>query len=84
MGIKDYVSKERDYIISLRREFHKHPEVSLKEYKTAKRIEEELDKLGISHKRVGDTGVLGIINGKNSSGKVIALRADIDALKVPR
>ena len=83
MGIKDYVLKEKDYIISLRREFHKYPEVSLKEYKTAKRIEEELDKLNIPHKRVGETGVLGIISGKNPSNKVIAIRADIDALKVP-
>jgi amidohydrolase len=83
MSIKDYVIKEKDYITSLRREFHKHPEVSLKEYKTAKRIEEELDKLNIPHKRVGETGVLGIIKGKNSSNKVIAIRADIDALKVP-
>ncbi|MFU7515603.1 M20 metallopeptidase family protein [Clostridium sp. HCS.1] len=83
MSIKDYVLKEKDYIISLRREFHKHPEVSLKEYKTAKRIEEELDKLNIPHKRVGETGVLGIIKGNSESNKVIALRADIDALKVP-
>jgi len=83
MSIKDYVLKEKDYIISLRREFHKYPEVSLKEYKTAKKIEEELDKLNIPHKRIGDTGVLGLIKGANSSGKVIALRADIDGLKVP-
>ncbi len=83
MSIKDYVLKEKDYIISLRREFHKYPEVSLKEYKTAKRIEEELDKLNIPHKRIGDTGVLGVIKGGNPSGKVIALRADIDGLKVP-
>ncbi|MBE6054862.1 MAG: amidohydrolase [Clostridium sartagoforme] len=83
MSIKDYVIKEKDYIISLRREFHKYPEVSLKEYKTAKKIEEELDKLNIPHKRVGETGVLGVIKGANSSNRVIALRADIDALKVP-
>lgn len=83
MSIKDYVLKEKDYIISLRREFHKYPEVSLKEYKTAKRIEEELDKLNIPHKRVGETGVLGIIKGNSESNRVIALRADIDALKVP-
>lgn len=83
MSIKDYVLKEKDYIISLRREFHKYPEASLKEYKTAKRIEEELDKLEIPHKRVGETGVLGVIKGGNSSNKIIAIRADIDALKVP-
>ena len=83
MNIKDYVIKERDYITSLRREFHKHPEVGLKEYETAKRIEDELDKLNIPHKRIGETGVLGVIKGGNSSNKVIAIRADIDGLKVP-
>lgn len=83
MSIKEYVLKEKDYITSLRREFHKNPEVSLKEYKTAQRIEEELDKLNIPHKRVGETGVLGVIKGNGLSNKVIAIRADIDALKVP-
>ena len=83
MNIKDYVIKEKDYITSLRRYFHKHPEESLKEYNTAKKIEEELDKLNIPHKRVGTTGVLGIIKGKNESNRILAIRADIDALKVP-
>ena len=83
MNIKDYVIKEKDYITSLRREFHKYPEVGLKEYETAKRIEDELDKLNIPHKRIGETGVLGVIKGGNSSNKVIAIRADIDGLKVP-
>lgn len=83
MNIKDYVIKEKDYIYSLRRYFHKYPEESLKEYNTAKKIEEELDKLNIPHKRVGETGVLGIIKGNKPSDRVLAIRADIDALKVP-
>lgn len=83
MNIKDYVLKEKDYIYSLRRYFHKYPEESLKEYNTAKKIEEELDKLNIPHKRVGETGVVGIIKGKKPSDRVLAIRADIDALKVP-
>lgn len=80
--LDQYVLNEKDYIISLRRYFHKHPEESLCEFKTAEKIEEELDKLNISHRRVGKTGVLGIIKGKKDSHKVIALRADIDGLKV--
>jgi len=83
MNIKEYVLKEREYITSLRRYFHQHPEGSLKEYNTANKIEEELDKLNIPHKRIGETGVLGIIKGKKTSNKVLAIRADIDALKVP-
>ena len=83
MSIKDYVIEEKEYISELRRYFHKYPEESLKEFETAKKIEKELDKLNIPHKRVGETGVLGIIKGKKKSDKVLAIRADIDALKVP-
>ncbi|WP_313524654.1 amidohydrolase [Anaerotignum sp.] len=81
MALKDYVLKEKDYITQLRRYFHAHPEVSLQEYETCKKIEEELDALGIPHRRVGETGVYAWIDGKKSDqGKIIALRADIDAL----
>ena len=57
MGLKDYVVKNREYITEMRRYFHAYPEVSLKEYNTCKKIEEELDKMGIPHRRVGETGV---------------------------
>ena len=80
MAIKEYIKSEKDYIINLRRHFHAHPEVSLKEFETCKKIEEELDKSGIPHKRVGETGVYAWIDGKKGPGKVVALRADIDAL----
>ena len=52
MALKQYVTDEKDYLVSLRRYFHAHPEVSLKEYNTCKKIEEELDKIGLLHKRV--------------------------------
>lgn len=75
-------SKEiNEWIVKLRRDFHEHPEESLKEFRTAQVIEEELTKMGIKVERLGDTGVVGILEGK-SKGKVIALRADIDALSV--
>ena len=82
MGLKDYVVKNREYITEMRRYFHAHPEVSLKEYNTCKKIEEELDKMGIPHRRVGETGVYGWIDGRGNGGKdkVMVLRADIDAL----
>ena len=47
MALKQYVTDEKDYLVSLRRYFHAHPEVSLKEYNTCKKIEEELDKIGL-------------------------------------
>ncbi|MCI8341643.1 MAG: amidohydrolase [Firmicutes bacterium] len=81
MSIKEYVLNEKEYIIEMRRHFHAHPEVSLKEYETCKKIEKELDTMGIPHRRVGETGVYGWIDGKKGNGgKTIVLRGDIDAL----
>ena len=85
MGILDIIKKEtkedHEYVVNLRRYFHIHPELPRHEYNTAKKIEEELDKLGIEHKRVDETGVYAEIIG-NHPGKTILLRADIDALPI--
>lgn len=73
----------REYVIALRRHFHKYPELSMKEYKTHERIVKELKELGVSV-YLSDrfpTAVYGEING-DSSGKIVALRADIDALPI--
>lgn len=80
MALKQYIMDEKDYLVGLRRYFHAHPEVSLKEYHTCEKIEEELNKIGLSHRRVGDTGVCAVIDGGKGKGKTVALRADIDAL----
>lgn len=80
MALAQYVLDEKEYLIDLRRWFHQHPEQSLKEYKTCAKIEEELDAFGIEHTRVGETGVYAIIKGELAGNKVMALRADIDAL----
>ncbi|SDO65660.1 M20 metallopeptidase family protein [Clostridium gasigenes] len=69
-----------DYIIALRREFHKHPELALEEYETSKKIKEELDKIGVTYVECGKTGVIATV-GKGT-GRTIALRADMDALKI--
>lgn len=82
MSITQKALAEQDYIVSLRRDFHAHPEISLKEYRTAQRIEEELDKLGIPHQRSGETGVYAEIKGERPGTGIIALRADIDALAI--
>lgn len=76
------VEAVKSYLIETRREFHQNPELSLKEFRTASRIEEELTKFGIKHSRVGETGVLGILKGDKPSDKVLLLRADIDALPI--
>ena len=82
LDLRKQMEGERDYLIALRREFHQHPELSFQEFRTASRIEEELDRFGIEHTRVGDTGVLGILRGEREGGGVVALRADIDALPI--
>ena len=71
----------KEYGVSMRRHFHQNPELGGQEFETAKRIEAELDLLGIEHERVGDTNVISTIQGKRD-GKIIGLRADIDALPV--
>lgn len=71
----------KDWLVDLRRDFHRHPEQSLKEYRTSKIITKNLIDMGIKVDHIGETGIVGILEG-SSKGKVIALRADIDALSV--
>ncbi len=69
-------------IIKNRRELHSNPELSYKEFQTSKFVAEKLKQLGIEVKTgVGGTGVVGILRGSRP-GKVIGLRADMDALPV--
>lgn len=67
-------------IITLRKEFHKYPELGMEEYRTSKRIKEELEKMGVSYEEGIKTEVVATIGKVN--GRVIALRADMDALKI--
>ncbi|MHC1731926.1 MAG: M20 family metallopeptidase [Bacteroidales bacterium] len=71
----------QEWVIAQRRDFHMNPELSHKEFRTTKRIKEELEKMGIETLDIGETGAVGIIHGKEE-GKVVGLRADIDALPV--
>ena len=82
MAIHPYIEQDRDYLVALRRQFHSHPELSMEEHATAGRIEAELQAIGIPTRRVGDTGVLGVIRGGKGPGRKIVLRADIDALPI--
>lgn len=75
---KDVESK----VIEWRRHFHEHPELSNREFKTAEKIAEHLRSLGMEVQTgVAKTGVVGLLKGDHP-GKVVALRADIDALPV--
>ena len=69
-------------VVEWRRHFHENPELGNREFKTAAYIEKHLRKLGLEVETgVGITGVIGILKG-GKPGKVLALRADIDALPV--
>jgi len=69
-------------VVKLRRHLHTYPELSFQEHKTSAFIKSQLDALGISWKGVAGTGVEALITGNIKSEKVIALRADIDALPI--
>ena len=75
------INENKDYVINLRRYFHENPELSWKEVNTSKRIQKELDEMGIPYEIVKDIGVIGHIKGKGE-GKRLGIRADIDALPV--
>lgn len=67
--------------VELRRAIHRRPELGFEENETAALIERELDSLGITHRRVAKTGVVGVVEGAKP-GPAVALRADMDALPV--
>jgi len=78
---KDYKAIESK-VIDWRREIHQNPELGNREFKTAEKIAKHLKSLGIEIQTgVAHTGVVGILKG-DLPGKVVALRADIDALPV--
>ncbi|WZL72754.1 amidohydrolase [Clostridiaceae bacterium 35-E11] len=81
MQLEKIIEENKQYIIDLRRDFHMYPEESWKEFRTEKKIKEALDAIGIPYRSLGEVGVLGTIEG-HKKGKVVCLRADIDALSI--
>lgn len=71
-------------VIADRRHFHENPELAFEEFETAKYVAERLAQLGVEDIKtgVGVTGVTGLIRGEKGDGKVIMLRADMDALPI--
>ncbi len=67
------------HAIGIRREIHRRPEFGFEEFNTQAIVERELDALGIEHRRIASTGVIGIVRGA-LPGHVAGLRADMDAL----
>ncbi len=71
-------------VVADRRHFHENPELAFEEVKTAAYVTERLQQLGVEDIKtgVGKTGVTGLIKGTKGDGKVIMLRADMDALPI--
>lgn len=82
MNLKEVAAKYSDYIIEMRRHFHKYPEVSLHEAETSKRVREELEKMGYEVKSCGKGYSLTAMVEGGKPGKTFMLRADMDALPV--
>ncbi|WP_422484864.1 M20 metallopeptidase family protein [Gudongella sp. DL1XJH-153] len=80
MDIKNEIENLKEELISLRRDFHQHPELGFQEFRTGKIVADYLEDLGLEVERnIAKTGVVGLLKGKHP-GKTIALRTDMDAL----
>lgn len=80
--IQDLSARYASYFVDVRHHLHAHPELSYQEYQTSAYIQEQLRSFGIPFTVMGGTGVIGLIEGKNPKSRIIALRADIDALPI--
>jgi len=81
--VKSLAEAQAQEIVDIRRHLHAHPELSFQEHETSKYVAERLKSFGITPTEgVADTGLTALIEGKNPQKKVIALRADMDALPI--
>lgn len=71
-----------EQVVGYRQHLHANPELSFKEYQTSAFVKGILRDWGIPFTEMADTGVVGLIKGELSSDKIIALRADMDALPI--
>lgn len=86
MTIKDKIQNLSadifDQVVGYRQHIHANPELSFKEFETSAFIKKQLEEWGIPYTEMANTGVVGIIEGEIPSDKIIALRADMDALPI--
>jgi amidohydrolase len=81
-ALQERATAYQDEMVGIRRHLHQHPELSYQEIETTKFVIEKLDELGIPVDRPLETGCVGILEGGQKSDRVVALRADIDALPI--
>ncbi|RXK81412.1 M20 metallopeptidase family protein [Filimonas effusa] len=68
--------------VAVRQHLHAHPELSYQEFETSAFVKEKLSSWGIPFEVKATTGIVGIIEGRNPASRIIALRADMDALPI--
>jgi amidohydrolase len=79
--IKKRIAELNGELLELRRDFHRYPELGFEEHRTAEVVENYLESLGLSPRRMAQTGVVALLEGSKSR-PVLLLRADMDALPV--
>lgn len=80
--LKNEVEKYKKWLIEVRRDFHKHPELGQQEFRTMDKISNYLENMRIEYKnKIFNTGVIAEITGKDKN-YTVALRADMDALPI--
>lgn len=81
-NIQSLAKQYAAHYIEVRHHLHAHPELSYQEFETSAFVQEKLAALNIPFEVKATTGVVGLIKGKNPESRVIALRADMDALPI--
>lgn len=80
--IRELTALQLNDAIQIRHHLHAHPELSYQEFETSAFVQQKLREYQIPFTIMAETGVIGIIEGKNPQSRVIALRADMDALPI--
>jgi hippurate hydrolase len=80
--IKDLAQQYKHEFIAIRHHLHAHPELSYQEWETSRFVQEKLNFFEIPYTVKAGTGVVGLIEGRNPSNRVVALRGDMDALPI--
>lgn len=80
--IQELASNIFDGVVANRRHLHAHPELSFHEIETSAFVARKLEEMGLEYHKMADTGLVALIKGDKPSDKVVALRADMDALPI--
>lgn len=80
--IQQLAAAYQDEFVAVRRHLHAHPELSYQEFATSAYVQQQLTAMGIPFEVKAATGVVGLIEGRNPGSRIVALRADMDALPI--